>query len=159
MLVEGRFILNPRSEKRQVIRNRIVSEGGLLFLRSLFRGEDVLPVSFYLGLTNSPYNSDTVLADIEPGEPVGNGYARQELTRDVDHWTVSEVNGLLRAQSEIVTFTASADWNHTWNRMFLTDVLQENPGSLFALSGPTDGSQVTHTGDNPEVQYEYWLRQ
>lgn len=142
-----------------IVPNTIVKNGAEAFLQLLFQSIDNLPASYFLGLTNVTYDYDNAdLADIADGEPVGNGYARQELARDNVDWSVDEVNGLMRARSKIVTFTASANWDKSWNRMFLTDVETGTAGIVFALSGVTEEDQVILSGLGPDLRYEFWNR-
>lgn len=146
------------TEKPLRIKNTLVGVGASNFLRTLFRGESVLPTSFYLGLTNSNYNWDSTIADLAAGEPTGNGYARQELTRNTTDWTVQEINGFMQALSKIVSFTASGDWDKQWLRMFICDVASGTSGDLYSVSGPAPALRTVLSGAGPSVRYEYYLR-
>ena len=142
-----------------IVPNTVVKDGAEAFLQLLFQAQASLPSSFWMGLTNVDYTyDDAVLADIAAGEPTGNGYARQELVRDTDDWDVSEVNGLMRARSKIVTFTASANWDKEWNRMFLCSVETGTAGIIFSFSAKTEDDQAVVSGDGPSLRYEYWNR-
>jgi hypothetical protein len=142
-----------------VVPNTVVKDGAELFLQTLFQAQAVLPASFWLGLTNVDYTyDDAVLSDIAAGEPVGNGYARQELVRGTGDWDVSEVNSLMRARSKIVEFTASANWDKAWNRMFLCSVETGTAGVIFAFSAKTEDDQTVVSGDGPALRYEFWNR-
>lgn len=140
-------------------KNTLVAVGCTLFLRSMFRGESTLPTNFYIGLTNAGYNFDTTtIADLAVGEPSGNGYARQQVVRNTTDWTVQEVNGVIQAKSKTVTFTASANWNKTWQRAFLCSVVSGSSGDLYAVSGPTPAVRTVLLNNAPLITYEFWLR-
>jgi hypothetical protein len=112
--------------------NTVVKDGAEMFLQLLFQATDNLPASFWLGLTGASYDYDNaLLSDIVAAEPSGNGYARQELVRNDTDWDVSEVNGIMRARSKIVTFVASANWDKTWKRMFLCSAGTGTTGTVF----------------------------
>lgn len=139
-------------------KNGLVANGASWFLRTVFRGEAVLPATYYLGLTNVNGTFDgATLAALAAGEPVGNGYARQALTKNTVDWTVQEVNGAMQALSKIVTFTATAPWTQTWQYMFIADVAA-GAGNLISISGPAPSPRTVLTGQGPSIRYEYWLR-
>jgi hypothetical protein len=141
------------------INNTIVKDGATLMLRSLFRGEATMPAAFYLGLTSASYTfDDATLADMAVLEPAGNGYARQLLTRNTTDWTVQEVNGVLQAVSKIVAFTASANWDKVWDRMFLCDAASGTSGNVYSVSGPAPSPRTVLSGAGPSIRYEFWLR-
>jgi hypothetical protein len=128
-------------------------------MQRTFRGEDVMPASLFMGLTNVGGSFDDVtLADLAAGEPVGNGYARQELVTGTSDWTVDEVNGVIRVISKTVEFTASANWDKAWDRMFLCTVLDGTSGDVFAISGPAPAPRTVLSGAGPSINYEFWLR-
>jgi hypothetical protein len=129
--------------------NTLVGEGFALWLRTIFRAEAVLAANFYLGLTNAAIGYGDSLATAAAGEPSGNGYARQALTRGTGAWTVEQVNGLYRARSSLVTFTASANYDKTYTRMFLCDVSAGTGGKLHAASGPTPNPIQVLSGAGP----------
>lgn len=151
---KGKFVYKQRTK------NTLVSTGANWFLRDIFRKETtLLPNTFYLGLTSAAYTFDTAtLAAINAGEPVGHGYARQAINRDTVDWTVSEVNGVMMAQSKVVTFTASSDWASTWLRMFICDQAAGTAGFVISLSGPAPAARTVLSGSGPSVSYQYFLR-
>lgn len=157
---QGQFTLFRKNTPPLVIPNTVVKNGAEIFLQLLFQAIDTnMPATFYLGLTNASYTYDSAdLTDIMAGEPAGNGYARQALNRDDTDWDVSEVNGLMRARSKVCDFTASANWDKTWSRMFLCDRAADDAGFVFALSGPTVTPQTVLSGDAPSLRYEFWNR-
>lgn len=137
----------------------MTAAGSTLIFRSVFRGEAVLPAIWYLGLTNASYTFDGVtLAGLAAGEPVGNGYARQVLNRDTSDWTISEVNGVIQVQSKTVIFTASANWDKSYSRMFLCDASAGTAGIVYAVSGPTPAPRTVLLGAGPSVSYQFFLR-
>lgn len=137
----------------------MVAFGATTFFRSLFRGENVMPASFYLGLTNVDYTFDgTTLANLAAGEPVGNGYARQQLQRNTVDWSVDEINGFIRVQSKVVIFTASTDWDKSWTRAFICDVSAGTGGNIYGVSGPAPSPRTVLAGVGPSVNYSFWLR-
>lgn len=154
----GVFVLNPGTSHEKRVQNTIVEDGADKILRSVFRAEATLPVAFYMGLTNATYAFDDAdLTDIEVGEPVGNGYARQTLTRNTSDWGAPSLeNNAMRIVSKSVTFTASAAWDKTWTRMFLANVAN-GAGNVFALSGALS-PQTVLSGAGPTLRYEWWAR-
>lgn len=137
----------------------MTAAGSTLIFRSVFRGEAVLPAIWYLGLTNASYTFDGVtLAELAAGEPVGNGYARQVLNQDTSDWTISEVNGVIQVQSKTVIFTASANWDKSYSRMFLCDASAGTAGIVYAVSGPTPAPRTVLLGAGPSVSYQFFLR-
>lgn len=156
--IAGVFVLNPDTPHEKRVLNTIVEDGADKILRSVFRAEATLPAAFYLGLTNATYTFDDAdLADIEVGEPVGNGYARQTLTRNTSDWGAPSLeNNAMRIVSKSVTFTASSAWDKTWTRMFLANVAS-GAGNVFALSGAI-APQTVLSGAGPTLRYEWWAR-
>jgi hypothetical protein len=154
----GVFTLNPDTSNEIRVQNTIVEDGADKILRSLFRAESTLPAAFYMGLTSASYAFDDAdLTDIEADEPVGNGYARQTLTRNTSDWGVPTLeNSAMRITSKSVTFTASSAWNVPWTRMFLANVAS-GAGNCFALSGALS-PQTVLAGAGPTLRYEWWCR-
>lgn len=154
----GCFILNPGTPQEQRVWNTIVEDGADNVLRTIFRGESVLTAAFYLGLTSASYEFDDAdLVDIEADEPVGNGYARQTLTRNTTDWGAPSLeNNAMRILSKSVTFTASSAWNVPWTRMFLASVAS-GAGEVFSLSGAL-APQTVLSGAGPTLRYEHWCR-
>ena len=143
---------------QEPIKNTLLRAGASYFGRTLFRGEAVLPATYYLGLTNVAYTWTSSLADLAAGEPVGNGYARQPLVKNTVDWTVQEINGVIQVLSKIVNFTASANWDKQWNRMFLCDQAAGTAGFAFSVSGPAPALRTVTTGNGPAIDYQYFFR-
>lgn len=154
----GYFVEYTNGKVLETIKNTLLETGANWFLRTMFRGESVLPSSYYMGLTNSSYSFTSSLADLAAGEPSGNGYARQELAVDTTDWTVQSVNGVMQALSKIVTFTASADWDKNWQRAFLCDAASGTSGNVISVSGPAPVPRTVLSGQGPSMQYQYYLR-
>lgn len=159
--VGGVFVLNPDTPQEIRIPNTIVEDGAQRFLQSLFRAEATLPASFFIGLTKASYafdDADLAVIGSASNEPVGNGYARQTVTRNTTDWGAPTLeNNAYRIQSKAVTFVASSAWNIPWTRMFLCNVVSGVVGNVFALSGALP-SQTVLAGAGPTVRYEFWMR-
>lgn len=150
MKIRGQFLHNG-----DLIDNTVIGQGVSLFLRSLFRAESVMPADFYIGLTNSSVDflDGTALATAAATEPSGHGYARQATVRGTSDWTVELVNGVYRARSKVVTFTASSDYTQAYSRLFLTDQASGTAGIVFAVSGPTPDPVLILNGAGPSCGY------
>lgn len=155
----GRFILNPGTRRQVVTPNAILTDGVEYFLRTVFRGEAILPANFYIGLTNAAGDFNVTFATIAAGEPVGNGYARQSAARGIVDWTVTKVGNTWKATSKLVTFTSTGVYTVDWVRLFLSNIATTSAGKLFALGAPLLVPQHTINGDNPKAIYEFWMRQ
>jgi hypothetical protein len=154
----GYFVEYQNGIPLEPIKNTLVEQGAKWFLQTMFRGEDVLPDTYYLGLTNATYSFTSALSVLTAGEPSGNGYVRQALNRDTTDWTVQVVNGVMQALSKVVTFTASANWDKSWQRAFICDVETGDTGNIIAVSGPAPTARTVLSGAGPSVQYQYFLR-
>lgn len=156
----GYFIEHQADGSKREVKNTLVATGASWFLRTMFRGEAVLPATYYMGLTNAAYTFDgATLAGLAAGEPVGNGYARQPLVKNTTDWTVQEVNGVMQALSKIAIFTCTgAGWTQNWLRMFLCDAAAGTAGNVVAVAGPAPGPRVVGVGAAPSCQYAFYLR-
>ncbi len=137
-----------------LIPNTICKDGAEMYLKSLFQAAAVMPTNYYLGFTNADLDYDSELTDAEVGEPVGNGYARATLVRNNTDWTVEQINGVFRARSTQETFTASANWDKTWTRLFIANVAS-GAGKLVCVSGPAPSPVQVTTGNGPVAGYIY----
>lgn len=156
----GYFVEYFEDGSELAIKNTLVEKGAEWFLRTMFRGESVLPSTYYMGLTNAAYTFDTAtLASIAAGEPVGNGYARQALNKNTTDWTVQEVNGVLQALSKMVTFACTGSpWTVAWVSAFLCDAASGTSGNVISVSGPAPAPRTVGVGFGPSLQYQYYLR-
>lgn len=115
----------------QDIPNALVDEGEESVLDTYFRAQSA-PAQFYVGLGFGAVSETDGLADL-PGEPVGNGYARQLVARDVTGWpTLALSDGDFRVDSKQVTFAASGGSIGPVNYAFLATTLN-NTGKLIAF--------------------------
>lgn len=152
---EFHFCHNDRLEE---IKNTICKDGANMFGQLLFQNTAFTNgTALYLGLTNSALDFNSDLTDAAADEISGHGYARQSLTRNSDNWTVELVNGIYRARSASVTFTASDDWSSPYSRAFLCDVSSGTSGKLIAASGPTASPISILSGLGPVVSYIFNL--
>lgn len=105
------------------LNNTLHKDGAEFVLRAAMMGGKTnnlyIPDYFFLGLDNrSTISVDDTLSDLED-EPVGSGYARQPVASN-GGFSHSVVSGVHRITSDIVTFTATADFGPVSN-LFLTD--------------------------------------
>jgi len=156
--IGGEYILHPGKPNECRVKNTVTGDGAALFLRNLFRAEAVMPATFYLGLTNASYTySSALLVDIAAGEPTVGGYGRQPILRDIPSWVISQISDTTRCRSIPVTFTATAQWDKQWTRMFLCDAASGTVGTVFSLSKALD-PQTVLAGQGPSMAYEHWIR-
>jgi hypothetical protein len=115
----------------EVIRNALADEGEKYILDDFFRNLNA-PATFYLGLCNDALQDTDTLADIL-NEPVGNGYARQEITRNSTGWPVLALDaGDYQVISKLVTYLATGGSIGPVNTMFLCNVLSGTAGYHYA---------------------------
>lgn len=162
MKIHGQFILNPGTPQELILPNTMTSVGSQMMYQSTFQAT-ALAATFYLGLVNNPLFdwANSTIANLTGGglEPVGNGYARQAVTRNGTDWTVSFVNNLAKVRSKNLVFTASANWNVPWQRMFLCDVSSGTSGNLFAVSRKVLNAPLTVlSGAGPTMAWEQYMR-
>lgn len=116
-------------------------EGENRVLNILFEATSV--ENYYLGIYTAPAAEPAEADDVASlTEPVGNGYARQLLTRDTD-WTVT-ADEAVAAQK---TFTASGgDWGNCYG-YFITTTLTGTGGPLMCCELFSDGPyNISDTG-------------
>lgn len=150
-----------RMEETLRLKNTLTAVGASYLLRTCFRGEAVLPATYYMGLTNASYTFDAAtLATMAAGEPVGNGYARQALVKNTVDWTVQELGtNIMQALSKLVTFTCSGSpWTVNWVRGFICSAAAGTVGDVIAVSGPAPSPRVVNVGLGPTLNYQYYLR-
>ena len=138
--------------------NGLMDEGENNILDVYFRNQNV-PTKFYLGLGNNggtpgiPAENAT-LADIT--EVSGDGYARQEITRDTNGWPslTKDTDGDWYVTSKQVAFvnTGTENWSAA-DYLFITDAASGTDGKLLiciALSS----SRVLTPSDELDVKIE-----
>lgn len=156
---QGGYFIEHVGEHKFFRKNTLVRTGAEWMLKTFFQGAAVTPATYYMGLTSAGYAWDSTLAALAAGEPVGNGYARQALTKNNVDWTVQEVNGVMQVLSKLVTFTcAGANWTQNWQRAFLCDAAAGTVGNLVAVSGPAPAPRVVTPGNGPTEQYTFYIR-
>jgi hypothetical protein len=164
-MLEGRFrITVPRLGMIHYVRNRITELGDESFLKMITRA-DVVDVAsggnFYIGMCRGTDDKTNALSDV-PNEPtVLNGYSRKAVARDATGWpTISKVNGIWRALSAAVSFTASGgNFDQAFNRVFLCNVSSGSAGLLLAYSGQLEEDFTLTPALSPiTVEYELWMR-
>jgi len=122
--------------------NALANEGEINILDSYFRGENV-PVTFHLMLVNDTPTITDTLATIS-GEPSGNGYARQEFTRDITGWpTLGVDSGHGMITSKLVVFEAiGGSWGPVIYAI-LTTVPTGTSGPLITFVGLSYSKTLT----------------
>lgn len=118
--------------KEENILNTFHVGGELYVLSCCFNNNgDFPPDNYYIGLDNrSAIEIEDLITDISD-EPVGNGYSRQAVSSN-GGFEVEVVNGIYRATSEIVTFTATGSgWGPVKNIFMSTE---DSGGVLLATS-------------------------
>jgi len=112
--------------------NALANEGEINILDSYFRGQNV-PITFYLMLVNDTPTITDTLATVS-GEPSGNGYARQQFTKDTTGWPtlgIDSSHGMIT--SKLVTFEAiGGPWGPV-SYAILTTVLTGTSGPLIVF--------------------------
>lgn len=139
------------------IKNLIHLEGREFLIKSAFSNDgSLVPANYYLGLDarDDLLEEDTILTLLD--EPSGSGYLRQALPSDGTGFTISNVSGVYKALSEIVTFSATGTgWGPVKN-MFLTTA-SDNSGVLISsllLTSPV----ITVAGDTISIQIQMSLQ-
>lgn len=120
--------------------------GGELFvLTCCFDNDGTFPpANYYFGLDNrATISTDDLITDLSD-EPVGNGYLRAAVSSS-GQFTVDILNGVYRATSQIVTFSASGSgWGPVKNLFLATT--SNNDGILIATS-PLSSPVTLTSGD------------
>lgn len=160
-LVTIKFIEQKRNGRiiwrEENIKNIIHLEGREFLIKSAFSNDgSLVPTNYYLGLDarDDLLEEDTIIDVLD--EPVGNGYLRQALPSDGTGFTITNVSGIYKALSEIVTFSSTGDgWGPVKN-MFLTTA-PDNSGLLISsllLTSPVN----TIAGDTISIQIQMSLQ-
>jgi hypothetical protein len=131
--------------------NVLHKQGEEFILSCLFKSATVSPPTFYyLGLDNRSNPVDTDMIDSLQSEPTANGYARQPVSSG-SGFTVAEVDGVIRATSIVVSFTASGgSWGPIKN-LFLTDEISSS-GYLIATA-PLGDDRTLASGDTLTMRF------
>jgi hypothetical protein len=142
-----------QSEK---LTNILHNQGEEYMLNALFKTTVVsVPTFYYLGLDNrATLSADDTIASLQ-GEPTTNGYSRQAVS-SATGFTIEEVDGVSRATSLIVSFTASGgSWGPVSN-LFLSNTIN-NTGYLIATA-PLGSSRTLNNGDLVTMRFALSLQ-
>jgi hypothetical protein len=137
--------------------NVLHKQGEEYMLTALFKTTLLtVPTFYYLGLDNrtTPDIADALPTGLQ-GEPTSNGYSRQAVS-SASGFTIEEVDGVMRATSLVVSFTASGG---TWgpvSNLFLTDKIN-NTGYLIATA-PLGSTRTLQDGDFITMRFALALK-
>lgn len=130
--------------------NALADEGEQDILAVYLRA-GTAPTTFYLGLLNSTPTDTTTLATMT-GEPSGNGYARQQITRDNTGWpTLALDTGDYRAVAATKTFTASGGTIGPVTYAFLCTNAATGTSGKFLVYNALSSSRTLNDGDSLDV--------
>jgi hypothetical protein len=159
----GRFLIFDSEGKLiEAVDNTLTDEGREEYLKMMFQASTSVVSAggnFYLGLCGLSVTDADTLASIA-GEPTAtNGYARVACTRDATGFpTVSQVNGVWRAQSKPLTFAASGgNFSTSVRRCFLCNAASGSTGKLFGYGGALTSALQINNGQSYSIQYEFYL--
>lgn len=138
--------------------NGLMDGGENNMLDVYYRGQNV-PATFYLGLGNNGGTvgipaEDSTLATIT--EVTGDGYNRQEITRDSTGWPdlIKDTDGDWYVTSKKVAFTNSgtSDWTSA-DYLFITDAASGTTGNLIATIA-LNASRVLKPSDELDARVQ-----
>jgi len=130
--------------------NALADEGESDLLAVYFRA-GTAPTTFYLGLLNSTPTDTTTLATMT-SEPSGNGYSRQQITRDNTGWpTLALDTGDFRAVAAVKTFTASGGTIGPVTYAFLCTNAATGTSGKFLVYNALSSSRTLNDGDSLDV--------
>lgn len=158
---------SQRVVRAGVAYNLTTLEGETLILDSFYRGA-AAPLTFYLGLTNSPLGRTSTVNDAAQGEPSGNGYARAEITRNSTGWPTLETftfggNSHKRLRSAQKMFTnTQPEGGNDWpavSRSFLVARMNNSPivEKLVSFADLEHGSLVLKPQDSITIEARPFL--
>ena len=139
------------------IKNTLHAGGELYMLTTCFNNPSVYPpANYYFGLDNrSSIEVNQTIEDIS-GEPANSpndtGYARQAVASSGDNFVLETVNGIYRATSKIITFSANIAGNGFGpvSKLFLA-TSSDNTGILIASNALSTTFTLT-PGDSITVR-------
>jgi hypothetical protein len=151
--------------------NQLYNEGQYALLDIGLRGGSA-PTQWAIGLFDNSLvalpDKDSTLASLDSAGPYefnnvdDPGYsARQQINRDgtASGWPTLELSGDdEQATSKTVTFTATADWTHIVNWMFLTTVVSipDTTGLLISIA-ELSAERTVLNGDSLNITYNLKL--
>lgn len=109
----------------------LVNEGEQFMLQVALSEQQTVPVTFYIGLSQTDETTlgeGATLATIS--EVTGSGYARKAVNSDAVDWTTGLSGGDWRAISKEVTFSATGAWTQAKSAFLATTL--DNTGKLLA---------------------------
>ena len=112
------------------IYNILHQQGELLILNSVFTG-NTAPSSFYIGLDNRTTLGFTDTLSNLTGEPLGNGYARQQILPIQLNISLTSGNNY-QVSGPVVNFSATTGILGPVQNLFLTTVSTGNGGILIS---------------------------
>lgn len=136
--------------------NTLHSGGELYLLTCAFDNDGTFPcANYYLGLDDrNVVDYDDMISDLID-EPDGNGYLRSSIS-SAGQFNIDLVNGVYRATSEVLTFSATGDGYGTVSNLFLTTA-SDNSGILIATA-PLSGAISLANGDAINIRFALSLR-
>ncbi len=128
-------------------------------LSALFLGGNnpntFVPDQYYLGLdARAAIDKADTMEDVL-NEPFVNGYARQPVS-SVTGFSIDVVNGVHRAVSEIVTFSAAGGAWGPMKNIFLSD--KQNTTGVLISSAPLTSPVTVASGDSVNMRMAMSLR-
>lgn len=161
--MHGEFVFWAGTERELRIPNNFLTEGEEAFLKMIAQAattDVTVGGNYFIGLMGATFSNDDTLSTIL-GEPsAAGGYARKPIARSGVGWpTVSKVNGIWRAVTTTVNFTATAaDFSVPFSRAFLCNVVSGAVGKLFSVSGALPEPKQIVDGETFPIRYELYLR-
>lgn len=156
----GNFIFWPGESRQLIVPNTVTLDGEESYLKMIFQNNDLIVAgggNFYVGMCDENFDKDYTLADLT-GEPTV-GYARVANVRSSVGWpTVEPVGESVRVLSQVLTFTATDDWDSAVSRAFLCNVISGTSGILFGVSGLLPIPLQLNNAQVLPLQYEVFLR-
>jgi hypothetical protein len=138
---------------REKIHNNLANEGESMVLDSFFRNNNN-PTTFYLGLCASTLTDTATLTSLTD-EPVGNGYARQEVARSIVGWpTLVLDTGDYKVTSKECTITASGGTIGPVNTIFVC-TSSDNTGKLISYAQLSTTRTIT---DTSTIYLQYYIK-
>jgi len=138
----SQILVTQPGYRPELIRNRLFDAGELLVVRTVWRGEAVLPASFFGRLYNdTPVDTDTLA--LLTGEPATGGYAAVAWARNTtDFGAAATVGGAGQTTGLSKTFTATgAGYGPVTAFVFATTA--DNTGVPFAWFSLSQSRTVT----------------
>jgi len=120
--------------RKFAVPNRYTRDGASLVLRTIYRGESVLPAAFYGRLYTTPISDTSTLSGISASEVSGFGYAPVTWTRNTAEFGATSFSSTVNAvitNGSTKTFTPSGgDWTSVQSFIFATTA--DNTGVIFS---------------------------